>query len=246
MLRATIAAAAFLLVAASSAQAQSSWPAKPVKNSRAHRAGRHRRRRRHACSRSTSARSWASSSTSRTAAAPAAPRHRIRGGVAGRRLHAAARRRTIASNHFVYKKLPYDVLRDLAPSAAGVAAERAGGASDAAVQDAGGIHRCRQGESGQDNYGSAGVGSNLHLAMELLKAKTGIDVVHVPYKGVGPAMSDLLGGHVGVDVLERGLGQASCELGQAARACGDLTEAARQGCRTCRRSRKRASRTMRC
>src|SRR5262249_15323542 len=40
------------------------------------------------------------------------------------------------------------------------------------------------------------VGSNLHLAMELLKYRAGIDVVHVPYKGVGPALQDTLAGHV--------------------------------------------------
>jgi tripartite-type tricarboxylate transporter receptor subunit TctC len=49
---------------------------------------------------------------------------------------------------------------------------------------------------GQLNYGSAGVGSNLHLAMELLKYRTGIQVTHVPYKGVGPALQDTLAGHV--------------------------------------------------
>ena len=49
---------------------------------------------------------------------------------------------------------------------------------------------------GQLNYGSAGVGSNLHLAMELLKYRTGIEVTHVPYKGVGPALQDTLAGHV--------------------------------------------------
>ena len=49
---------------------------------------------------------------------------------------------------------------------------------------------------GQITYASAGLGSNLHLAMELLKVRTGIDVVHVPYKGVGPALQDTLAGHV--------------------------------------------------
>jgi tripartite-type tricarboxylate transporter receptor subunit TctC len=49
---------------------------------------------------------------------------------------------------------------------------------------------------GQVNYGSAGVGSNLHLAMELLKVRTGMEVTHVPYKGVGPALQDTLAGHV--------------------------------------------------
>ena len=49
---------------------------------------------------------------------------------------------------------------------------------------------------GTINFASAGVGSNLHLSMELFKTMTGIDVVHVPYKGVGPAMQDTLAGHV--------------------------------------------------
>jgi tripartite-type tricarboxylate transporter receptor subunit TctC len=46
------------------------------------------------------------------------------------------------------------------------------------------------------NYASGGNGSSPHLAGELLKQAAGIDVVHVPYKGTGPAMTDLLGGQV--------------------------------------------------
>jgi tripartite-type tricarboxylate transporter receptor subunit TctC len=49
---------------------------------------------------------------------------------------------------------------------------------------------------GQLNYASGGSGSTAHLAMELLKTNAGIDVVHVPYKGGGQAMNDLLGGQV--------------------------------------------------
>lgn len=45
-------------------------------------------------------------------------------------------------------------------------------------------------------YASNGVGSNLHLQGELLKAIAGIDIVHVPYKGVGPAVADTVGGQV--------------------------------------------------
>lgn len=49
---------------------------------------------------------------------------------------------------------------------------------------------------GKLNYGSAGNGSTLHLAGELLKQVANIDIVHVPYKGVAPAINDLLGGQV--------------------------------------------------
>ncbi len=49
---------------------------------------------------------------------------------------------------------------------------------------------------GQLNYASVGLGSPNHMGMELLKALTGIDIVHVPYKGTGPAITDLLGGQV--------------------------------------------------
>jgi tripartite-type tricarboxylate transporter receptor subunit TctC len=46
------------------------------------------------------------------------------------------------------------------------------------------------------SYGTPGVGSQLHLAMELFKQKTGIEITHVPYRGTPPALSDLLGGHI--------------------------------------------------
>jgi tripartite-type tricarboxylate transporter receptor subunit TctC len=46
------------------------------------------------------------------------------------------------------------------------------------------------------NYGSAGPGSINHLALELLKLRTGVDIVHVPYKGIAPATQDLLAGQI--------------------------------------------------
>ena len=51
-------------------------------------------------------------------------------------------------------------------------------------------------EPGKLAYGSTGGGAASHLAMELFKAMTGTDILHVPYKGVGSAVSDLLGGQV--------------------------------------------------
>jgi tripartite-type tricarboxylate transporter receptor subunit TctC len=46
------------------------------------------------------------------------------------------------------------------------------------------------------SYGTPGVGSQLHLAMELFKEKTGVEITHVPYRGTAPALNDLLGGHI--------------------------------------------------
>lgn len=46
------------------------------------------------------------------------------------------------------------------------------------------------------NYGSAGVGTGSHITMELLKLKTGKNLVHVPYKGEGPALTDVMGGQI--------------------------------------------------
>ena len=48
---------------------------------------------------------------------------------------------------------------------------------------------------GQINYGSTGTGGHNHLATELFRKMAGISVVHVPYKGVAPALTDLMGGH---------------------------------------------------
>ena len=59
---------------------------------------------------------------------------------------------------------------------------------------------------GKFSYASGGNGASTHLGGELLKMVAGIDVVHVPYKGTGPAMNDLIGGHV--DVMFSGISSA--------------------------------------
>jgi tripartite-type tricarboxylate transporter receptor subunit TctC len=51
-------------------------------------------------------------------------------------------------------------------------------------------------EPGKVNYASAGIGSGIHLGAELFAHMAGIKLTHVPYKGTGPALNDLLGGHV--------------------------------------------------
>jgi tripartite-type tricarboxylate transporter receptor subunit TctC len=51
-------------------------------------------------------------------------------------------------------------------------------------------------EPGKLSYGSAGIGSSLHMSMELLKQLSGIDVVHVPYRGAAPAVTDAVAGRI--------------------------------------------------
>jgi len=53
---------------------------------------------------------------------------------------------------------------------------------------------------GQVNYASAGAGSSSHLAMELFKSMARIDMTHIPYKGTGPLMTDLIAGQVSVTI----------------------------------------------
>jgi len=53
---------------------------------------------------------------------------------------------------------------------------------------------------GQINYASAGAGSSSHLAMELFKSMAGVDMTHIPYKGTGPLMTDLIAGQVSVTI----------------------------------------------
>lgn len=52
--------------------------------------------------------------------------------------------------------------------------------------------------TGQASYGSSGAGSPTHLAGEMFKRETGVDIIHVPYRGQGPALNDLLGGRLQV------------------------------------------------
>jgi tripartite-type tricarboxylate transporter receptor subunit TctC len=60
------------------------------------------------------------------------------------------------------------------------------------------------------NYASAGAGTSHHLAGELFKLQTGTSIVHVPYRGAGPALQDLLGGNV--DMMFDGLGSSAQHL----------------------------------
>jgi tripartite-type tricarboxylate transporter receptor subunit TctC len=64
------------------------------------------------------------------------------------------------------------------------------------------------------NYASAGIGSTAHLTFEVFRAATGIEAVHVPYKGGGPAMNDLLAGHVSLNMAAIQVAKGLVETGK--------------------------------
>jgi tripartite-type tricarboxylate transporter receptor subunit TctC len=64
------------------------------------------------------------------------------------------------------------------------------------VRDAKGLIAVARAKPGELNYGSAGVGSVNHMAMELLKSLGGLDIKHVPYRAGNAAVNDLVGGHL--------------------------------------------------
>ena len=104
---------------------------------------------------------------------------------------------TIAINHLIYKKLPYDVLRDLTPVTQMIAVPNVLVVHPSQpMKTLADYIAAAKAAPAKIDYASAGIGSNLHMALELLKFRTGIQVTHVPYKGVGPALQDTLAGHV--------------------------------------------------
>ena len=104
---------------------------------------------------------------------------------------------TLAINPHLYSKLPYDSLKDFTPVL--LAAE---------INNCLAVHPSvpvttvkeliafAKARPGQLNYASGGVGSAQHIPMEMLKMMTGINVLHVPYKGLAAAFNDTLAGQI--------------------------------------------------
>ncbi|WP_460483585.1 Bug family tripartite tricarboxylate transporter substrate binding protein [Comamonas humi] len=107
----------------------------------------------------------------------------------------------ISSNHVInpgiYKTIPYDSLKDITPIAvlATVPLVLVVNAK-LPVKSVQELQAYAKSHPGALNYGSAGNGSTLHLASELMISETGIDMKHVPYRGTGPLITDLVGGQV--------------------------------------------------
>ena len=106
---------------------------------------------------------------------------------------------TLVVNVSLYPKLPFSVLEDFVPVTPTVDIPCTLSVHPSlpvkSVKELVALAKARPGEI---SYGSAGNGSATHLATELFKSMAGIDLLHVPYKGSGPATNDFVGGHVQV------------------------------------------------
>ncbi len=104
---------------------------------------------------------------------------------------------TLVMNASLYPHLPFDPVKDLTPVSLTswgqlvlVANPKTG------FQNAADLVAAVRKAPGRLNYGSPGVGTPHHLAMELFKSTAGVFVTHIPYRGTGPAVTDLLGGQI--------------------------------------------------
>ncbi len=104
---------------------------------------------------------------------------------------------THAINASLYKKLPYDPAKDFTNVILTATAPNILVVHPAVpIKTVKDLIDLAKAKPGQLTFGSAGTGSTLHLSGEMFKALAGADIVHVPYKGGAPAMTDLLGGRL--------------------------------------------------
>ncbi len=103
---------------------------------------------------------------------------------------------SLAISPHLYSKLPYDAVRDFAPVTLVASTVQAIVAHPSLPPSCVELIALAKRRKGQITYASAGIGSPSHLAGELFRMMAGVEIVHVPYKGSGAALTDLLGGHV--------------------------------------------------
>ena len=104
----------------------------------------------------------------------------------------------MVTNRHLYPKLNYDPMKDFAPVSqlAVVPNMLVVNPTKVKARTVGDLVTEAKSKPGKMTYASAGNGTSIHLAGELFTAMTGTDILHVPYRGSGPAVSDLLGGQV--------------------------------------------------
>ena len=122
---------------------------------------------------------------------------------------------TMVFNTALYGKLSYNPDKDLTPVTLMGRFPMilvVGPSSDA--KDAKDFIAKAKAAPGKISYGSAGAGSPHHLAMEMLKSRTGVHMVHIPYRGAAPALADLAGGQIPVMMVDMAAGAAFIKSGK--------------------------------
>jgi tripartite-type tricarboxylate transporter receptor subunit TctC len=122
---------------------------------------------------------------------------------------------TMVFNSALYSKLSYNPEKDLVPVTLMGKFPMilvVGPSSDAT--DAKDFISKAKANSRGTNYGSAGAGSPHHLAMELLKINTGLNLVHIPYKGAAPSLADLVGGQIPAMMVDLASGKGFIKSGK--------------------------------
>ena len=122
---------------------------------------------------------------------------------------------TMTFNTALYSKLTYNPDKDLTPVTLMGRFPMilvVGPGSDA--KDAKDFIAKAKAAPGKISYGSAGAGSPHHLAMELLKTRTGLHMVHIPYRGAAPALGDLAGGQIPVMMVDMAAGAGFIKSGK--------------------------------
>ncbi len=111
----------------------------------------------------------------------------------------------ISVNPTLFDKLPFDPQKDLSPITLAVSTQQLLAVHPALpVKSVDDLVRHARANPGKLSYASVAIGGASHLTMEMLKTAAGIDLVHIPYKGAGPAVTDLLAGNVQVSFLVPG------------------------------------------
>ena len=122
---------------------------------------------------------------------------------------------SIATNQLLYKKLPFDLRRDIAPVLWGATLDNAVlVSSQSPIRTVADLIALARSKPGAIAYGSTGVGSSQHLAMELMRAQAGINLLHVPYKGTAAAIMAVSADEVQVFIISAATAQGYVKSGK--------------------------------
>ncbi|MBC7729612.1 MAG: tripartite tricarboxylate transporter substrate binding protein, partial [Microbacteriaceae bacterium] len=112
---------------------------------------------------------------------------------------------TLAMNAAIYNKMAYDPLKDLTPILQTAVVNYVLVVNpDVPARNVAELIAYAKANPGKLSYGSSGSGSAQHMAAELFKVRTGTNLTHVPYKGTGALVGDLVAGHVNLTFADQG------------------------------------------